>query len=111
MCGRLCFIGSAVSLLCPFLCGCYLTGTMWKEAGATRMNSPEIVGVIRPGTGDAPGGGIVVRYELDTEWRARQYPFVFLKVPLHGTSPADSPFCVSAGAHPVRNSRECRGWR
>ena len=73
--GIRCFV--TISIF-PLLVGCALTGTMWKEADATRMSHPCVVGTYNRDKSRA----LVVRYELETEWRMRSRPYVYVSVPL-----------------------------
>jgi hypothetical protein len=81
----------------PFLTGCVVTGTMWKEANATRMSYPQAVGTL---CGDRPSRcrAIVVRYELDTNWRMRAHPDVYVRVPMAADSQPADPFRYKGGA-------------
>jgi hypothetical protein len=65
---------------------------MWREAKATRMRSPLVVGVVEPKAAGAGCHGIVVRYELDSNWRMRLHPYVYLLIPTDETLRPSWPF-------------------
>jgi hypothetical protein len=83
---------AAAVLLMPFVTGCVLTTTMWREAKATRIGSPLVVGVLKRGAGEANNHGIVVRYVLDSNCRMQLHPYVFLLVPTDGALRPSWPF-------------------
>lgn len=87
----------AALTLGPFLAGCVVTGTMWKEADATRMSRPEAVGVLcRDGSPDSRA--VVVRYVLDTNWRMWSRPYVYVLVPLASDAKPAEPFRYEGNA-------------
>src|SRR5579862_147837 len=89
-----------VSCFLPFLTGCFLTGTTWAEANATKLQSPKVVGVIWPGS-DRSNEGIIIRYNLDSDWRGQLQPWVFFRVPVSGNSLADSSYCMDVSGRDV----------